>query len=513
MGAYAKGARAMNIVWLSLNPDLQPRGMWDQTLLEFIFKDADHHTEIKDFDEAVVIIPGAYQQHLVNEINAELSKLKSCKVIITSDEENLFPIDDLNHTDMVIYATYPNDKYHSDIHWLPIGPARLNQNKVPTKELNWFYSGQVNHDSRRKLVEHLRKFADGKLIETGGFSQGLPREEYYNEMAKAELAPAPRGVVSTDSFRLYEAMEVGAIPITEDKPFWDKLFGDYPFLVVEKWDHIFGSEYSKQLANQVQAWWQRKKLEIADEFIPQGDVTVIMPTSPIKSHPSTEKIDEVIKSVRYHMPNARIIVTFDGVRPEQEHLRDDYEEYIRRFLSLHNNENIYPIIMDEYTHQVGMAREALKHVKTPVIFYAEHDISLYPEPLEWEAGTQAIKEGKLDMLRYHFEVAIPEVHKHMMIDKRPKNYGVPVIRTFQWSQRPHLASADWYRKILTENFTENAKCFIEDYLHGSVDESYKHTKDWNLFRIAIYNPEGSIKRAYHLDGREGADKYDTIQIR
>jgi hypothetical protein len=505
----------MNVIWLSLNPELKPRGMWDQTLLEFIFKYAEHHTEIhEDLESAIVIIPGAYQQHLVNEINAELAKLKSCKVIITSDEENLFPIDDLSHPDMKIYATYPNDKYTSNIHWLPIGPARINANSIPTKDLIWAYAGQVNHESRRQLVEALKTLnTKGELIETGGFSQGLPRDEYYELMNRTVLAPAPRGVVSTDSFRLYEAMEAGAIPVTEDRPFWDKLFEEYPFPVVESWQDIAQVELSTYRANQIQAWWQRKKLDIQDEFIPQGDVTVIMPTSPIKSHPSTEKIDEVIKSVRYHMPDARIIVTFDGVRPEQNHLTANYIEYIRRFLAKHNNENIYPIIMDEYTHQVGMAREALKHVKTPVIFYAEHDISLYPESLEWEAGTQAIKDGKLDMLRYHFEVAIPEVHKHMMIDETPIDLGVPVIRTFQWSQRPHLASADWYRKILTENFTENAKCFIEDYLHGSVDESYKHTKDWNLFRIAIYNPEGSIKRAYHLDGREGADKYDTIQIR
>lgn len=512
MATNAKGASLMNVVWLSLNPELKPRGMWDQTLLEFIFKEAEHYTEITDMGTAIVVIPGAYQQHLVKEINDELSKLAECKVIITSDEENLFPIDELSHPNMKVYATYPNDKYTSDIHWLPIGPARLNPNKVPTKDLEWVYAGQVNHDSRSKLVDVLRVTTGGELIETGGFSQGLPRDEYYKLMSRAKIAPAPKGVVSTDSFRLYEAMEVGAIPVTEDKLFWDKLFGDYPFLVVEDWNHLVNTEYSIHTANQIQAWWQRKKLEIQDEFIDEGEVTVIMPTSPIKSHPSTEKIDEVIKSVRYHMPNARIIVTFDGVRPEQEHLRGNYEEYIRRFLALHNNENIYPIIFDEYTHQVGMAREALKHVTTPVIFYAEHDISLYPEPLEWEKGVQSIKDGKLEMLRYHFEVAIPDVHKHMMIDETPVDLGVPVIRTFQFSQRPHLASADWYIKILTDHFTPQAKSFIEDHMHGVVADSYERTKDWSLFKIGIYNPEGSIKRAFHLDGREGESKWDDEQV-
>jgi hypothetical protein len=505
----------MNVIWLSLNPELKPKGMWDQGLLEFIFKDWNNWESNKiphGISEAVVIIPGAYQQHLVKEINQELTKLEKCKVIITSDEENLFPIDELSHSNMKLYATYPNDKYTSGIHWLPIGPARLNDNFVPDKQYDFVYAGQVNHDSRRKLVEVLKTMPDGLLIETGGFSQGLPRDEYYDVMSNAKLAPAPKGVVSTDSFRLYEAMEVGAIPVTEDRPFWDRLFGDYPFLVVEDWSHLVDTEYSVKTANRIQAWWQRKKLEIQDEFIEQGDVTVIMPTSPIKSHPSTEKIDEVIKSVRYHMPDTRIIVTFDGVRPEQEHLRENYEEYIRRFLSLHNNENIYPIIFDEYTHQVGMARVALNHVKTPVIFYAEHDISLYPEPLEWEAGAKSIIGGKLDMLRYHFEVEILDVHKYMMVDENPIDLGVPVIRTFQFSQRPHLASTEWYKRILNQHFTPQAKSFIEDHMHGVVADSYAKTKDWSLFKIGIYNPEGSIKRAFHLDGREGESKWDDIQV-
>ena len=39
-------------------------------------------------------------------------------------------------------------------------------------------------------------------------------------MSKAKAIPAPRGAVSPDSFRFYEALELGAVPITEDEKFW-----------------------------------------------------------------------------------------------------------------------------------------------------------------------------------------------------------------------------------------------------------------------------------------------------
>lgn len=513
----------MNVVWLSVTEGVNPRGYWDQSLLEFMFKGDDmvHHEKIRpDMKHAIVVIPGAYQEGNVDKVNTELAKLDSCKVIITSDEENKFPIDDLEHPNMRIYATYPNKKYTSQITWLPIGPARINENLIADKPLDWAYLGQVNHESRRKLVEILEDMGDNRmLLETSGFSQGFPRDEYYDWMSRAKVAPAPRGNISPDSFRLYEAMEVGAVPITEDREFWNYLFGDHRFAVIDSdWEEIKSItqhilDYYPFDNNRVQAWWMRKKLDIQDDLLGVHDqVTVVMPTSPIKSHPSTEKIDKVIASVRNQLPGVRIVVTFDGVRPEQEHMRANYEEYIRRFLAKYNNQNVYPIIMEEFSHQVGMAREALKHVATPVILYVEHDIAFWDDPIDWKSCINTITSGELDMLRFHFERAVPKVHQHMMVDKEPIELSVPVIRTFQWSQRPHLASTDFYRRILTDYFTPEAKSFIEDHMHGVVADSYEQTKDWTKFKIGIYNPPGSIERAYHLDGREGEDKYDDRQI-
>ena len=44
-------------------------------------------------------------------------------------------------------------------------------------------------------------------------------------MSRAKAVPAPKGNISYDSFRLYEALEVGAVPVAQNVEFWDKLFG------------------------------------------------------------------------------------------------------------------------------------------------------------------------------------------------------------------------------------------------------------------------------------------------
>jgi hypothetical protein len=61
-------------------------------------------------------------------------------------------------------------------------------------------------------------------------------------------------------------------------------------------------------------------------------ITVVIPVSPIKSHPDTAILDETLDSVRYHHPTAEIILTFDGIREEQSRRWHDYEEFIRRAL-------------------------------------------------------------------------------------------------------------------------------------------------------------------------------------
>jgi len=496
-----------HVIWLAFGDTPNGPGVyWDTTLLDSLLSKRCTYHEGNQIPEgitdAIVIIPGAYQGKYIAEINKELSKLRRCKVIITSDEQNNFPIDELRHDNMQIFATYLTDKYTSDIHWLPIGPARMPDVEYEPKTLDWFYAGQVNHESRRQLVEYLKLIQStttNDLITTDGFAQGLEQSEYYKRMSKAKVVPAPRGNISPDSFRFYEALELGAVPVPENKAFWDKLFHDHPFKPVDKWQDMPLS-LSRAYRNTCVAWWQRKKLEIQEQLIGKPAITVVVPVSPIKSHPSTEILDETLESITHQLPDARIIVTFDGIRPEHEHRRDDYEQFIERALRKHNNK-IYPMIFDEHTHQVGMLRASIKHC-SKYILYVEQDTPFTTDYIDWQGCIADLK--RVDLIRFHFEAQIPEPHKYLMMGK-VQNSTVPLLRTKQYSQRPHITTKSFYEKVLL-NFTPHAKSFIEDRMH-SVAQQYPKE-----YRLAIYNPTGSIKRSYHTDGRAGEDKLDGTQI-
>lgn len=504
-----------NVVFLSVDPKVPPDSYWDMALLKHLLKDCDWHYQVGDFMQAIVIIPGANQGEHIDKINKELSKLDSCKVIITSDERNNFPIDKLKHPAMEIYANYYTPKFKSDIRWLPIGPAKIRNNEPVEKDLDFFFSGQVTHKDRHDCVRALRKLNGGKLVESEGFAKGLEQSEYYDYMDRAKAAPAPNGTVNPDSFRLYEALEAGAVPIVRDNAgYWKALFGNVPFPVVEQWRDIPQAleKVDQTLANECMAWWERTKQDIKTELIGDGLITVVMPTSPIKSNPETTIIDETIASVRRHLYESKIIITFDGVRPEQEDLQEAYTEFTKRVLFKYKNRGIYPLIYNHHAHQVQMARDAISHTKTDLILYVEHDTPLTDVDINFRSCVNLLLNGGADLIRFHFEAQIPEPHITMMLDSFEYE-DVTYIKTFQWSQRPHLATRSFYDRILDTCFTADAKSFIEDKMHGVVANNHARNgkNGWSNYGLVIYN-DGVLKHSYHTDGREGASKWDESQV-
>lgn len=530
----------IEIKYYSADPDKTPAsGYWDQALLSDLLS----HPVFKNMNApkgAIVILPAPYQGQFIDKINAELTKYDWVLLFLTSDEESKFPVEEIKHPNIKIWVQYPKQGRHDKFGKLPLGyTTETRKNLLFTdKTLNVFYSGQKTHERRIMCSEALElikeKVKNVYVNDTPGFSQGLSPDMYMANMSNAKVAPAPAGPVSADSFRAYEALEAGAVPIFDqislagDSEYANYLFGSVPFATIADYKDLPG--YTKDLLkeypainNEVQAWWLQTKRNLIWQFVADIEalsgnkhkerVTAIIPVSPIKSHPSTEILEATIDSIRHHLPEAEILITFDGVRREQEKMRKDYEEFTRKALFLCNTKwNATPFIFKKHTHQVGMARVVLEHVKTPVILYMEQDTPLVTDySIEWDYLMAKITLCEANIIRFHFEARIPDEHKHLIIGE-PEN---KLLKTVQWSQRPHLASADFYKYMLEKNFSEKAKCFIEDKIHSVVQLDYANMgfRGWDLWKLFIYYPdEQNIKRSLNNDGRAGAAKYDDSQI-
>ena len=236
-----------------------------------------------------------------------------------------------------------------------------------------------------------------------------------------------------------------------------------------------------------------------------SSITVVIPTSPIKSHPDTAIIDECIRSVKRHLPDSEIILQFDGVHPEQTKFAEQYHEYKSRMLwkCLHEYDNVIPFIFEEHEHQSGMMQKTISEVNTPLILYVESDTMLTEDTINWKKCVQFIESGKAHTIRYHFENVIPDEHKDLMIGDAENGF----LRTVQWSQRPHLTTKIYMQEVC-DYFPEKAQSFIEDEWYGAVlRDYYEHgIHGWNKHSLWIYHPKGGIKRSYTKDGRQGEPK-------
>jgi hypothetical protein len=230
----------------------------------------------------------------------------------------------------------------------------------------------------------------------------------------------------------------------------------------------------------------------------KDNITIVVVTSILPSHPDTLILDETIASVRSHFPENEIILQIDGLREERLERKDAYDEFKSRVLwkCLHQWKNVLPIIFDEHSHQTNMMKETIGLVQTAAIVYVEGDAPLTPDiEIDWQKCLDLLEYEKANTIRFHFEASIPVEHEHLM-------FGLEdgFMKTTQWSQRPHLSLTKYYREVVLPACDE--RTFIEDKFHGVVQDD-----GWDKHKLWIYHPEGSIKRSYHLDGRAGTRKF------
>lgn len=240
-----------------------------------------------------------------------------------------------------------------------------------------------------------------------------------------------------------------------------------------------------------------------------NQITILIPTSPIPSHPSTAILDETISNLRKYT-DAPIIIMEDGVHESLASRTEDYDAYKQAiFEKIESGEygRCFEINFEHHTHQAEMTKQALKHhVKTPLIMFVEHDTSIIGDVPFKELCDLVELSNEINYIRFNIFHEVLDVHQYLMLDKVPRIYnGVRLVRTIQYSQRPHIAKSNWYRDILFTWFKPQQKTMIEDVMHSVVISKYE-CLGFDTFGLAIYAPEGNMLRSYHSDGRGDDEK-------
>lgn len=180
---------------------------------------------------------------------------------------NAFLVDTLDEFydfDPKIYANFRGviRMYWSDVfrpervRILPLGPGGIEISGVgasepaTSRQYVWSFLGQINKSSRPEMAYALGKvephllFATDNLPGVAMWNRGAGGPRRYSRSESAAIlgdsifAPCPMGNANMECFRVYEALELGTIPVLEKRrrlDYFTNLWGEHPVPAFDSW--------------------------------------------------------------------------------------------------------------------------------------------------------------------------------------------------------------------------------------------------------------------------------------
>ena len=225
-----------------------------------------------------------YYQHVTNPARLEewISKNPTTTIYL------LHASDEACRADISIYKN-PRIKHIFRNYWRPEAVAP-NLTHLPLGYLNgkgrgdnqvllsssrkhtWSFAGAMDRNNRRSIIENLQaKYPTTAihLTPTWNSPSNLNTHDYVNIIRNSKYVPCLDGFFNTESYRLYEAMENGAIPITcvDAKKSYQHIFGCAPpFIMIDDWSKDCISNDVDLKQRNVIEWWHLFKNGLCEKI-------------------------------------------------------------------------------------------------------------------------------------------------------------------------------------------------------------------------------------------------------
>jgi GR25 family glycosyltransferase involved in LPS biosynthesis len=179
--------------------------------------------------------------------------------------------------------------YGTKVSVLPLGYAKDRQgvtgatSSFVDRPHLWSFAGSLDRPKRCEALLSLRKA--GPYVEKAAAKWGDPNlsaEDYKALLQKTKFVPCFPGSKAAESFRMYEALEHGAIPIYVPsdtgiqgcKDEWKEVLGQHPFLGFPSWEKaaellplfLKQTDAMEQHRQACVTWWREKKAALKASF-------------------------------------------------------------------------------------------------------------------------------------------------------------------------------------------------------------------------------------------------------
>ncbi len=141
----------------------------------------------------------------------------------------------------------------------------------------WSFLGQANKSSRPEMIEALLPFKPNFVYATdNGRQMPIGKREYQCILRDSLFVPCSMGNLNLDSFRVYEALECGAIPLLEKRPgldYFSRLLGAHPLPAFGNWRQaarfisfmLLDRNALVNLQKQCVEWWAGYKRNLGEQ--------------------------------------------------------------------------------------------------------------------------------------------------------------------------------------------------------------------------------------------------------
>lgn len=198
-----------------------------------------------------------------------------------------------------VFRNYWSSVFTDSTLILPLGysnglsrPATITP--ASSRRYTWSFAGETGRASRPEMVSALAGIGPNLCHATDRGAPPLSPDEYRTLMLESVFAPSPMGRINLECFRLYEALELGCIPIVEKRmtlDYFQNLLGSNPLLTVGNWSEardrvetLLGDRTRLDaLQQEIMSWWQAKKQTL------RGQITAVLSKAPTRkgSSPAT----------------------------------------------------------------------------------------------------------------------------------------------------------------------------------------------------------------------------------
>ncbi len=277
-----EGRNKINLIW-----QCGRNGLWETDWILELLSDFEIN-EIMDgkyevaMDRSVIVV-GKYSGDYFKKLKENGYRFG---IIHISDETYSHPTD-FYRSSAFVFRNYWHKQFQSmdHVHCFPLGYKHgfaCSADKIEnlfSRNYTWSFAGQIiDHPTRQEMIGQMKKVPDFFFYEIFRFndSSSLSTQDYRDVLLRSVFAPCPRGYWNLDSFRVYEALEAGCIPIVEKQPldYFSLLFGNHPFLVVNSWSEapglildLFQDPFQLEKRRQeCYDWWVNLKKETRKKF-------------------------------------------------------------------------------------------------------------------------------------------------------------------------------------------------------------------------------------------------------